>query len=126
MSSEAAATRARIRLDAAMDLGMPFQVVLTHERVSAVNAAILSIPEMRLNVRFDVLFSAKATIAFGVGARPSAGKRVRTTDICRNFFRADAGIFDRGFDIKVGYRLRSRMEIWLGRWGIRSELQYPL
>lgn len=81
---------------------MPFQVVLTHERVAAVHAAVLSIPEMRLNMRFDIFFPSKAAIAVRVRARPSAVERVRTANVRGNFFRTDAGVFDSGFDIKVG------------------------
>lgn len=101
--SETTSTRTWIRLDAAVDLRMPFQVMLAHERIPAMDAAVLSIPEMGLNVRFDVLFASKAAVAVGVGARPSAVKRVRTTDIGRNFLRTDAGIFDRGSNIEIGY-----------------------
>ena len=102
MSGEATPTRARIRLHAAMNLGMSLQVMLTHERILAVDAAILSIPEMRLHVRFDVFLPPKAAMAVGISAHPSAAERVRTTDICRNVFRAGARILDSGFDIKLG------------------------
>jgi hypothetical protein len=110
MPSEAAATRARIRLDATMDLGMSFQVMLTHKCVSAVHAAILSIPEMRLNMGFNILFSPKASVAVGIGAHPPTVERVRATDICCDFFGTDAGVFHCSIDIEVRYRLRSRVQ----------------
>lgn len=68
MPSEATAARARIRLDATMDLRMPLQVVLTHECVSAVHAAVLSISKMRLNMGFNVFFSPKAAVAVRIRA----------------------------------------------------------
>ena len=101
MPSKGAATRARIRLDTAMDLGVPFQVVLAHERASAVDAAVLPIPQVRLNVGFDIFLPPKAAVAIGVCARPSTGKMVGTTDVRCDFFGTDAGIFDGGIDIQV-------------------------
>lgn len=85
-----------------MNLGVPFQVMLAHERASAVDAAVLPIPQVRLNVGFDVFLPPKAAVAVGVSARPSTGKMVGTTDVCCDFFRTDAGVFDGGINIKVG------------------------
>lgn len=81
--------------------------MLTDERVSAGDTTVLPISEMRLDVGLDVFFPPKAAVAVGVGTHPPAIDRVGTTDICCDFFGADAGIFYRGIDIQIGYRLRS-------------------
>ena len=80
MPGEAVAARARVGLDAAVDLGVALEVVLTHETLAAVVAAILSVAKMGLDMRLDILLAAEFLIAFRVETSPLAVQGIRAVD----------------------------------------------
>ena len=63
---------------------MALEIVLSDEAFLAVGTLKLSVPEMGLNMRFDVLFPSKALLAIRVEANPFSIERIGSRNERRN------------------------------------------
>jgi hypothetical protein len=73
---------------------MALQIVAAYETLAAMIALELPIPEVRLNVRFDVLFSTESPVTAIVRANPFVVFGIRTGDICCDVIQGDTSVFD--------------------------------
>jgi len=72
MTGEAVTTSARVWLHPGMDLAVSLEVVLADKALLTVDASVLPISEMRLNVRSNVLLAPKDLATLGKEAGPLA------------------------------------------------------
>jgi len=86
---------------------MALEVVLSDEAFLAVGTLKLSVPEMGLNMRFDVLFPSKALLAIRVEANPFSIERIGSRNERRNIVNCNSGFSNRFVGIDARNRLRS-------------------
>ena len=77
-----------------MDLGVAFEVVASNKALVAVVTAELTIAKMCLDVRLDVLFSAKFLVAVLELADPFVVTWVWSFDELSDVVESDVGLFD--------------------------------
>jgi hypothetical protein len=77
-----------------MNLGMALEIVLSHETFLAVRALELSVSEMSLNMRLDVLLPSKAFLTFGEKANPFSVRGVRSRNERCNIINCDSSLSD--------------------------------
>lgn len=70
MASENVPAEAFIGLVPCMDFGMAFEIVTAYKALAAVITLELAVTEVRLDVGFDVFFSAKSSPATWVNTDP--------------------------------------------------------
>lgn len=76
MPGKGIATRTWVRFAAGVNLGMALEIVASDEAFLAMVATELSVTQMSLNMRLDVLFSAESLVAVFVLANPFVVSRV--------------------------------------------------
>jgi hypothetical protein len=86
---------------------MSFEIMSANETFITMITFELTISEMSLNVRFDILFPAEPSIAAGMKTDPLPILRVWTRNVGGNFFDCDPCLRDRclnsGIEIEVVY-----------------------
>lgn len=92
MSREGTTTWTGVGFDAAMDFGMSFQIMLSHEVVTTDTADELPVTEMGLDVRFDIFLSAKCPGTSWKYTHPAIIIWTRTIHECRDLFGGNASI----------------------------------
>jgi hypothetical protein len=95
VSGKAVPTLTRIWLHAAMNFGMAFEIVLSDEAFLAVGALELSVSEMGLDVRLDVLLPSKAFLAIRVETNPFSIERIRSRNEGSNVVNSDSSLSNR-------------------------------
>ena len=80
---------------------MSLQIVLSYEAFPAAIALELSIAEMGLNMRANVLSSSKHLSAVLVQTRPFVGNGILLADVSQNFFWRNAGVLEASVDLEV-------------------------
>ena len=77
-----------------MDFGVPFEIVTSHKTLAAVVASKLSIAQMGLDMRLNVLFSAELLVAVIIFADPFVVSAIRGLDELRDVIQSDVCRFD--------------------------------
>lgn len=99
------ATETWVRLGARVNLGVAFEVVAAHETLVAMVTSELSIAEMGLHVRLDVLLSSKFLVAVLVLADPFVVGQIGAFDELCDVVQRDVGLLYRSahprFQIEV-------------------------
>jgi hypothetical protein len=100
---EAVAALARIRLDAGVNLSMTLQVVLADETFGAVDASVLAVSKMSLDMRADILLAAEELATLRILALPfTTMSLVRLFDIRLHVFCLDTSRLDIAFPLAEG------------------------
>jgi hypothetical protein len=77
-----------------MDLGVPLEIMASHESFVAVIALELPIIEVGLDVRLDVLLPAESLIAIVKFANPLIVQRIGPFYVLRNVIQGDIGLLN--------------------------------
>ena len=98
MPGETIAARAQMWLLPGMYLCMPFEIVLSHKSLVAMVAAPLTVAEVGLNMRTDILLASKQFVAAVICAHVSVILQW-ACDIRGNFIFCDTGLLINSIDV---------------------------
>ena len=102
MASKAVATFAGVRLDTSVDLGVSLKVVLTDKALLTRGALVLTVVEVSLDVRLDVLLAAELLSTVLVCACPLAVTCVRAADELSDLILSDTSLCLGLLDVDAG------------------------
>ena len=110
-----------VRLVSGVDLCVPFEVVAAHETLAAMLAFVLTISQVCLDVRFDILLSTESAPTLWMKTHPFSIFYIGTEYEGRDLVRGDSCFVDRcmnsGVEIQVVNGCRAWRELRLG-WGV--------
>ncbi|KAI6751422.1 hypothetical protein HG531_006118 [Fusarium graminearum] len=92
VASEAVAAFTGIRLDSSVDLGMSLKIVLPDEALLACGTLVLTVVEVSLNVRLDVLLAAELLTTVLVCACPFAVACIGAADELSDLILSHTGL----------------------------------
>lgn len=101
LSRKTGTAGALVRLVASVNLCMTLEVMLSHKAFATPIALVLSVAEMCLDMRANILPPAEDLAAILVQTCPLVRLGILLTDVALDFFGSDAGILETRIEFKI-------------------------